>query len=129
MPPSLPEFRPRYELPGQTLTEALQQVTTSVTVSAPTSAASVDSVTTCTSPSIPAPASMPTLTNRRSSPPVAVAVSVTVAPPPIWQAPSLQEFLADIERRRSQPVLYECHDMFAVTNFWEETGQEEGPVE
>ena len=72
---------------------------------------------------------MPTLTNRRSSPPVAVAVSVTVAPPPIWQAPSLQEFLADIERRRSQPALYECHDMFAVTNFWEETGQEEGPVE
>lgn len=129
VPPSLPQFRPYGEPQGQTLTEALRQVTTSVTASAPTSAASVNPVTTCTSLSIPAPASMPTLTNPRSSPPVAVALSVTVAPPPAWRAPSLQEFLADIERRRSQPVLYECHDMIAVTNFWRETGQQDDPAE
>lgn len=41
----------------------------------------------------------------------------------------MQEFLADIERRRSQPVLYECYEMIAVTNFWRETGQEDDPVE
>jgi hypothetical protein len=29
----------------------------------------------------------------------------------IWQPPSLEEFLANIERRRFQPVLYKCSDM------------------
>jgi len=72
---------------------------------------------------------MPTLTSPHSSPPMAVAVSVTVAPPPTWRAPLLQEFLPDIESRRSQPVLYKINDMIAATNFLIETGQEEDPVE
>ena len=102
---------------------------TSVTVSAPTSTANAGSVTTSISLSIPAPAPMPTVAPSRSSPPVAVAVSVTVASPPAWQAPSLQEFLEDIESRRSQPVLYQCNDMFATNDFLVETGQEGDPVE
>ncbi|XP_014549998.1 hypothetical protein COCVIDRAFT_32171 [Bipolaris victoriae FI3] len=114
---------------GQTLVEALQQVSTSVTVSVPTSLPGAGPVTTCISVSIPAPAPLPSLTSPRSSPPVAVAVSVTMAPSPVWRPPTLEEFLADIEGRRSQPVLYQCNDMMSATNFLAETGQEEDPIE
>jgi hypothetical protein len=129
VPPSVPHFQPHHQPHGQTLAEALRQVNTSVTVSIPTSAPSVNAVTTCVSVSIPAPAPIPPLTSLRSSPPVAVAVSLTMAPSPAWQPPSLVEFLADIERRQSQPVLYECNDMISATNFLVETGQEEDPAE
>jgi hypothetical protein len=56
-------------------------------------------------------------------------VSVTVALPPVWRAPLLQEFLAEIESRRLQPVLYQYGDMFAVSDFLVETGQESDLVE
>ncbi|KAJ6276545.1 hypothetical protein J3E71DRAFT_151786, partial [Bipolaris maydis] len=114
---------------GQTLAEALQQVSASVTVSVPTSVSGAGLVTTCVSVSVPAPASLPSLTSPRSSPPVAVAVSVTMALSPVWRPPTLEEFLADIEGRQSQPVLYQCNDMTSATNFLAETGQEEDPVE
>lgn len=129
VPPSIPHFQTHHQPYGQTLAEALQQVNASVTVSIPTSTASANPVSTCVSVSMPAPALLPTLTSPRSSPPVAVAVSVTVASPPAWRPPSLQEFLADIERRRAQPVLYECNDMISATNFLVETGQEQDPAE
>lgn len=77
--PSVPRFRPYYESQGQTLAEAPQQVSTSVTVSVPTSAPGAGPVTTCISISIPAPAPLPPLLPRRSSLPVAVAVSMTMA--------------------------------------------------
>jgi hypothetical protein len=46
-----------------------------------------------------------------------------------WQPPSLDEFLADVEHRRDQPILHNCSDLFTATNFLEETGQENDPVE
>jgi hypothetical protein len=46
-------------------------------------------------------------------------------PQPAWQPPSLEEFLADVDRRRLQPVLYDCGNMGTFTNFLAETGQEE----
>ncbi|KAJ6284647.1 hypothetical protein J3E71DRAFT_170727, partial [Bipolaris maydis] len=113
----------------QTLAEVLRQVNTSVTISGVASTASAGPVTTCISLSIPAPAPIPTTSSPRLSPPVSIAVSVTVASPPAWRAPSLQEFLTDIESRRSQPVLYKCSDMFATSDFLAETGQEGDPVE
>ena len=127
VPPS--PFRPHEEPQDQTLAEVLRQVNTSVTISGPASAASAGPVTTCISLSIPAPAPIPTTSSPRLSPPVSIAVSVTVASPPAWRAPSLQEFLADIESRRSQPVLYQCSDMFAASDFLVETGQEGDLVE
>jgi hypothetical protein len=128
-PPSVPRFQPYYESEGQTLAEALQQVSTSVTVSVPTSAPGAGPVTTCISVSIPAPAPLAPLPPLCSSPPVAVAVSVTMAPSPVWRPPTLEEFLADIEGRRSQPVQYQCNDMMAAINFLVETGQDDDPAE
>jgi hypothetical protein len=52
-----------------------------------------------------------------------------MALPPVWQPPTLEEFLADVESRQSQPVLYNCNDMMSATNFLTETGQEEDPAE
>ncbi|KAK7178632.1 hypothetical protein PSPO01_15326 [Paraphaeosphaeria sporulosa] len=129
VPPSSSQFQPSYEPQNLTLAEVLRQVSTSVTVSAPTSVVNAGPVTTCISLSIPAPAPTPSVVYPRSSPPMAVAVSVTVASPPAWRAPSLQEFLADIENRRSQAVMYQYNDMFAANNFLVETGQEDDPVE
>ncbi|KAF1808451.1 hypothetical protein P152DRAFT_213623 [Eremomyces bilateralis CBS 781.70] len=48
---------------------------------------------------------------------------------PTWQPPSLEEFFTDIERRRLQPVLYNCSNFGTVTNFLAETGQENDPIE
>ena len=50
-------------------------------------------------------------------------------PRPTWQPPSLEEFLADIERRRLQPIQYDYSDMGRVTRFLAETGQENDPME
>jgi hypothetical protein len=129
VPPSIPRFQPYNQSQGQTLAEALQQVNTSVAVSVPTSAPGAGPVTTCISVSIPAPAPLPAPTSLQPSPPVAVAVSVTMAPSPVWRPPPLEEFLADIEGRRSQPVLHQYNDMMLATNFLVETGQEEDPAE
>ena len=49
--------------------------------------------------------------------------------PPVWQPPSLEEFLADIESRLSQPVLYQCNGVMSATKFLAETGHEENPAE
>lgn len=98
VPPSAPRFQPYHQSPGQILAEALQQVSTSVTVSIPTSGPGAGPVTTCISVSIPAPAPLPHPISLPSLTPVAVAMSVTAAPPLIWQPPSLEEFLVDIER-------------------------------
>jgi hypothetical protein len=86
-------------------------------------------VTTCISVSIPAPALLPPPTTLCSSLPVAIAVLVTLDSPPVWRPPSLDEFLADIEGQKSQPVLYQCNDIMLATNFLAETGQEEDPAE
>ncbi|CAN9448765.1 unnamed protein product [Alternaria alternata] len=129
VPPSIPHFQPYYETQGQTLAEALRQVSTSVTISIPTSAPDMGPVTTCISVSIPAPAPLPPPTFLRSSPPVAIAVSVTAASQPAWQPPTLEEFLADIAGRRSQPVLDQYNDMMSATNFLAQTGQQDDPAE
>ncbi|KAJ6265128.1 hypothetical protein PSV08DRAFT_375482 [Bipolaris maydis] len=73
------------------------QVSTLVTVSVPTSILGAGPVTTCILVSVPAPAPLPSLTSPRSSPPVAVAVLVTMAPSPVWRPPTPEEFLADIK--------------------------------
>ena len=86
-------------------------------------------MTTCISVSIPAPAPLPPPISLRSSLPVAVAVSVTMAPSPAWRPPTLEEFLADVEGRGSQPVLYQCNDIMSATNYLAETGQEEDSAE
>jgi hypothetical protein len=52
-----------------------------------------------------------------------------MASPPIWQHPTLEEFLADVEDRRNQPVLYNSNDMILATNFLAETGQDRDPAE
>ncbi|PVH99619.1 hypothetical protein DM02DRAFT_429638 [Periconia macrospinosa] len=129
VPPSISQFQPYYQSQGQTLAEALQQVSTSVTVSIPTSGPGASPMTTCISVSIPASAPLPPSAPIPSSPPVAVAVSVTTAPPPVWQPPSLEEFLVDIETRQGQRVLDQCNDMMAAANFRVETGQEDDPAE
>ncbi|KAJ5025156.1 hypothetical protein J3E73DRAFT_392398 [Bipolaris maydis] len=74
------------------------QVSTLVTVSVPTSILGAGPVTTCILVSVPAPAPLPSLTSPRSSPPVAVAVLVTMAPSPVWRPPTPEEFLADIKK-------------------------------
>jgi hypothetical protein len=131
VPPSMPRFQPYHQSQGQTLAEALQQVNTSVTVSIPSPTSVADPVTTCISVSIPAPAPLAPLAPASpwSSPPVAVAVSVTMASSPVRQPPTLEEFLADVEGRRSQPVLYNCNDMMSATDFLTNTGQEGDPAE
>jgi hypothetical protein len=92
VPASVPPSRPQYQSDGQTLAEHLQQLSTSVRVSIPSTTGSTQSLTTCVSVSIPAPTSIlsPIPLLPRSSPPVTVALSVTVAsPPPPWHPPSL----------------------------------------
>jgi hypothetical protein len=46
-----------------------------------------------------------------------------------WQPPSLEEFLADIERRRLQPVLDTPGNPNTLHNFLVETGQEKDSTE
>jgi hypothetical protein len=41
----------------------------------------------------------------------------------------LDEFVADIEDRRHQPILYNCSDLLTATSYLEETGQVDDPVE
>jgi len=48
---------------------------------------------------------------------------------PAWRPLTLEEFLADIEGRQSQPVLYQCNDMMSATNYLAETGQEGDPAD
>jgi hypothetical protein len=132
VPASVPSSQHQYQPDGQTLAEHLQQLSTSVRLSIPTTAGSAQSVTTYVSVSIPAPTPIlsPIPLLPRSSPPVTVALSVTVAsPPPPWHPPSLEEFIADVERRRDQPVLYQYNDMLSATDFLHETGQEQDPAE
>jgi hypothetical protein len=151
----VPPFRSQSQ--GQTLTEVLQHVNTSVTVSMPQPTPATTAVTTSVSLSIPAytPAPVSSLIRSHSPPPpppsvsvsipepvllsspvlsspVSVTVSVTMAlspPPAVWQPPSLEEFLVDIERRRLQPVLDNCTDMNRLTDFLVGTGQEGDPTE
>ncbi|OWY49387.1 Transcription factor FAR1-related protein [Alternaria alternata] len=128
VPLSVPRVQPHYQPQGQTLAEAVQEANTSVTVSVPTPEPGIDLVTTSISVSIPAPAPLPPPTSLRLSPPVAVAVPVTVTRPSVWQPPTLEEFLVDIERRKSQLVLYDWNDMISATSFLARTGQEGDPA-
>ena len=129
VPLSNPQFQPYHQTQGQTLAEALQQVNTSVTVSILTSTSGAHPVTNCVSVSIPAPVPLSLPTSLCSSSPVAVAVSVTTATPPVWQPPSLEAFLAHIEGRQAQPVLHQYNHMISITNYLVETGQEDDPAE
>jgi hypothetical protein len=61
-----------------------------------------------------------------STPPESV---VSASPPPVWQPPSLEEFEEDIRRRRLHPVLQECSDPTALTDFLRETNQETDSLE
>ena len=55
-------------------------------------------------------------------------LSVTVAPPPMWQPPSSEEFLADINGRQSQLVPHVYIETMSVIKSLAETGQEEDLV-
>jgi hypothetical protein len=46
-----------------------------------------------------------------------------------WQPLLLEEFLADIEYQRLQPIQYYCGDIGRVTKFLVEIGQEKDPIE
>jgi hypothetical protein len=127
--PSDLRLQPYYPHEGQTLTEALQQVNISVTVSVPISAPDANAMTTYISISIPAPATLPPHTSLRSSPHIAIPVPVTIVSLPVWQPRLLEEFSVDTGSRRSQPVLYHCNDMLSAIKFLAETGQEEDPPE
>lgn len=131
MPPSNPSFRPQLQSHGPTLTKYLQGVSTSAGISAPAAADSVRSSTTCVSVSIPAPVPMPVTISSSplSSPPVGNALPVTVASPATWHPPTLEEFIADVEHRANQPVLYHYNDMLSATDFLIKTQQEQDPVE
>ena len=83
------------------------------------------------------PLSSPVLSHTSLSPSLSIIVSVTVAqtpspqPPPqqSWQPPSLEEFLADIERRKfqaSRPNLNVRH-MGEYFDHLAETGQQDDP--
>ena len=134
VPPSVPQS------PGQTLPEILQSLDTSVTVTVPASTLATSTVTTSISASIPALADPDLVASPPSSQSsirstIHVAVTVTQSPPqpsppqPTWRPPSFDEFLADIEERRHQPILHNCTDILTATNYLEETGQVDDPVE
>jgi hypothetical protein len=40
------------------------------------------------------------------------------------RSPTSEEFLADVEGKKSQPVLCQCNDMMSATNFLAETGEQ-----
>lgn len=133
-PSSLPQST------GQTLPEILQSLDTSVTVTIPESTLATSTVTTSISASIPAlagPDLVASPPSSQSSIRSTIHVAVTVAqsppqpPPPqrTWRPPSFDEFLADIEDRRHQPILHNCSDILTATNYLEETGQVDDPVE
>src|SRR5579871_5252595 len=107
VPPSLPQSQLLHQSQGQTLSEILRHLNTSVTVSIPTSTPAANPVTTSVSMSVPTPTPISSPTPSHLSSPASVTVSVTMAPSQqsAWQPPSLEEFLADIERRQLQPVL------------------------
>jgi hypothetical protein len=154
--PVLPFVRqpqPLHQSQGQTLAEVLGQVNTSVTVSIPASTPATAPVTTSVSVSIPAPTLVSSPTPSCLSSPVSVTVSITLArsplqssppqspppqspppqslsPKPVWQPPSLEEFLADIERRRSQPRGPDLNvrNMGGYFNYMAETGQQDDPL-
>ena len=121
--------QPYLQTQSQTLDKTPHQVHISATVSTPTSGLNADAVTASIPVSIPAHTPLPPSTSLRSSPPVTVAMSAAMTPSPIWQPPSLEDFLADIESRKFQPVLYQCNDMISATNFLADTGQESDPAE
>ena len=99
------------------------------TVSTATSGPNADPVERRISVSSPAHDSLPPPISLRSSPHMAVTISAAMATSPIWQPPSLEEFLADIESRKFQPVLYHNNDMISRTNFLAETEQQCDPAE
>jgi hypothetical protein len=131
VPPSTPQFHPLGQAQGQTLAEALQHAAGSIVMSALTSAPAAYSVpapapatvpvtldvpVTVTVPiTVDVPASTPvsSLSSISSSPSTLSNIIVTTpqrlrsgsVPSPVQPRstpPSLEEFLADIERRRSQ---------------------------
>src|SRR5579871_5040751 len=106
VPPSLPQSQPLHQSQGQTLSEVLRHLKTSVTVSIPTSTPAANLVTASVSMSVPTPTPISSPTRSHLSSPASVTESVTMAPSqqPAWQSPSLEEFLADIERRWLQPI-------------------------
>ncbi|KAG9189955.1 hypothetical protein G6011_06823 [Alternaria panax] len=128
VPPSVPRLQPHHQPQGQTPAEAVREANTSITVSVPTPEPGINLVTTRMSVSVAAPAPLPPPTSLGLPSPVAVTVPVPVTPPPVWQPPTLEEFLVDIERRKSQLVLYDWNDMVSATNFLARTGQEGDPA-
>lgn len=129
--PTLQSQPPR-QSSGQTLSEVLQHVNTSVTASIPTPTPAVNPVSTSVSVSVPAPAPVSSPIPSHLSSPVSVTASVAMAPSPqqpAWKPPSLEEFLADVERRRLQPVLNTPGNPNALHNFLVETGQAKDPTE
>jgi hypothetical protein len=70
---------------------------------------------------------------------VSVPVSITMTPsqqppqqppePSRTYPPTLEEFIADIERRRSQTLPRGCQDPNSLASYLAETGQEDDPVE
>ena len=136
MPPSVPQPQP-LQSQGQTLVEVLRHAnTSSITVSVPTSTPATNAVTTSVSVSVPTPTPLSSPILSHLSSPVSVTVSITMAPSPpppqsAWQPPSLEEFLADIERRRSQPSGPDLNvrNMGGYFNYMAETGQKDDPLE
>ena len=126
-----------------------------VTISAPVSAPITISVpVTVSSPSlllvsisvplsISAPISAPISISApiTVSSPISSSVSSSSTPEPAlqpdpeptlqsaWKPPTLEEFLADIERLRSQPTIQDWSDMSAILSHLARTGQERDPPE
>ena len=125
-----------------------------VTISAPVSAPITISVpVTVSSPSLsPVSVSVPLSISAPVSAPISISAPVTVsssasssassptpepalqpdsepALQPAWIPPTLEEFLADIERQRSEPAFRDWSNAFAFTRHVAETGQQNDPAE
>jgi hypothetical protein len=109
MPPSLPQSE------GQILTDILRriQTTTQTTINIPVAT----SVTTSISVSVPTSApriklsshilSFPSI-SRQSSPNSIITITISISSSlcqPRWKPPTIEEFKANIERRRGQEML------------------------
>ena len=146
VPPSIPQFQPLLQAEDQTLAEVLRQATDSLAIPTPISAPIAPSVPAPTPIPVTVPVTIPmtvtipvTVDVPVSSPvssssshlssPSALSLIVVASPtPPPWQPPSLEEFVADIERRRHQSVLYTCRDPHTMHHFLAETGQDKDPM-
>src|SRR5579871_3898715 len=80
VPPSLPQSQLLHQSQGQTLSEILRHLNTSVTVSIPTSTPAANPVTTSVSMSVPTPTPISSPNPSHLSSPASVTVSVTMAP-------------------------------------------------